>query len=606
MKIWGLASVAAAATSLAAVSVAAAPDDLAPRETDAPIAMAQPNEAAVLNGGAQPAMLTPTTLTPPELSTPPEAPRVTGFAALILEALETTAPLEAGNAGAPTAAAVRGFYAARKFEPVWTDRNGPLPRAHSLRAAVQAAQADGLEPWDYVTGSVDQLFASRSEAELARLEAALTWAYVRLASDLASGRTVPNEVDPEHFVHPHDVEPAEALANAAKRHDIHTLVAGYAPQTAEYRKLKAALATYREIARLGGWTQMSDGPIMRPGDRSPRVAELRRVLAERGEAISETAEDPNRYDQDVKAAVRGFQERHGLHPDGRFGPATLRALNMTAERRIEQIKINMERRRWMPDDLGVRYAFVNLADFRLRVVFHDEPVFETRVVVGTAADRTPVFSDRMTYLVINPYWNIPPSIAGEEMLPQLRKDPLSLAAKGIRVFSGWAAGAVEIDPTTIDWNMVSSRRFPFKLRQDPGDQNALGRVKFMFPNQFNIYLHDTPSKSLFERTVRTFSHGCIRVEDPLRLARLLLAEDPNWPPERIDEQLASNERRTITLPHALNVHLTYLTAWVDDDGVVQFRNDIYKRDRRLISALDASRESPALAQSDDDVTATTR
>ncbi len=455
--------------------------------------------------------------------------------------------------------------------------------------AVKAVYEDGLEPSDYITPGVQALFTARDEDSLARLEAELTWAMVRVASDLKSGRTVPNEVDPELFVHPHNINPAVVLSQAAAVNDIEQLVARHAPQGADYKNLKAALKRYREIARLGGWTEMSDGRILRPGYRDHRVQDLKRVLAERGEAVTA---DNNHYDAALIDAVRAFQRRHGLGADGAFGPQTLGELNTSVERRIEQIKINMERWRWMPANLGQRYAMVNLADYRLEVVFDGEPVYESRVVIGTNVDRTPVFSDVMTYMVINPYWNIPPSIARDEMLPQLRKDPYALARRGIRVFSSWGSGASEIDPGMIDWNMVSRAGFPFKLRQDPGNGNALGRVKFMFPNQFNIYLHDTPSKSLFNRTVRAFSHGCIRVEEPFRLAKLLLRDDPRWSEERFDRELASRQRRVISLPTPINVHLTYLTAWVDADGIVHFRDDIYGRDKRLTAALDASRQTP--------------
>jgi murein L,D-transpeptidase YcbB/YkuD len=517
-------------------------------------------------------------------------PALTGIAGKVREALETSAPQGLDNAGEPVADAVRRFYAARDYKPVWVNSREPLPRASSLVRAVLKAAEDGLEPANYFTAAIQALFLAKDQAGLAKLEAAITWAFVELASDLASGRTVPSEVDPEIFVHPHDIDPALVLADAASAHDVQPVLSKLAPQTDGYRNLKAALARYREIKRLGGWTAFSNGKILRPGMRGPRVAELRQILAERGEDVDP---ESNHYDLTLISAVKDFQRRHGLTPDGAFGPNSRRALNQTVEQRIEQIVINMERLRWMPDDLGERYAFVNLADFQLEIVFDDEVVYETRVVVGTDADRTPVFSDRMTYLVLNPYWNIPPSIAKEEMLPQLQADPYSLARKGIRVFASWASTAPELDPGEIDWFAVNPRRFPYKLRQDAGGRNALGRVKFMFPNKFNIYLHDTPSKSLFNRTVRTFSHGCIRVEEPFRLAKLLLRDDPRWTEERVDQAIADGKRRSVSLPRAVNVHLTYLTAWVDRKGMIQFRGDVYKRDASLTTAIDASRRRPA-------------
>lgn len=574
----------AGAVLMGPLAAVAAPDSSAATAAEAPIALAP----------AAPDGDVPTT--PADAGTGLHRPApLAPYAAKVLDALETTAPPEAWNGGEPMAADVRAFYAARAYQPIWTDAAGPLPRATTLVDAVLAASADGLEPSDYLTVDAIEMFETPDPARLAELEATLTWAYVGLASDLKSGRTVPNKVDPELFVHPHELDAGKALAQALAVEDVGPVVASHAPQTDGYAKLKQALAQYREIRRLGGWTQMSGGEILRPGHVGPRVLELRQILAERGEAV---LTEGDRYDDELEAAVKTFQTRHGLTPDGAFGPISLRALNTTTDERIAQLKLNMERQRWMPAYLGARYAFVNLADYKLQIVFHEEVVYETRVVVGTEADRTPVFSDKMTYLVINPYWTIPPSIAKEEMLPQLRDDPYSLLFKGIRVYSGWGANAEELDPGQIDWHKVSPRRFPYKLRQDPGDGNALGRVKFMFPNKFDIYLHDTPSKSLFNRTVRAFSHGCIRVENPFDLAKLLLSEDKRWTPERFDKQIESMERRAVGLPHPINVHLTYLTAWVDDLAVVQFRTDVYRRDRKLAVALDASRESRVAALPD--------
>lgn len=596
--LWSLAAAAVFYTgaSQAAPDPAAAPSAASDSLTSAPTALAPTREPRA----GSPALPTRATATPlpatsPSNGLPPALllpPTLSGIAARIREALETTAPDDAANAGEPVAVAVRRFYEARNYEPIWVNARDPLPRASSLVKAVLNATHDGLAPANYITPAIQGLFLAKEQTGLAKLEASLTWAFVELASDLASGRTVPSEVDLEIFVHPHDIDPAMILAQAAKVYDVQEILNGLAPQTDGYRNLKAALARYREIQRLGGWTKFSSGRILRPGMRGPRVAELRKVMAERGEAVST---DSDHYDLELIGAVKAFQRRHGLTPDGAFGPNSGRSLNISVEDRIEQIVINMERLRWMPDDLGARYAFVNLANFQLEVVFDKKVVYETRVVVGSDADRTPVFSDRMTYLVLNPYWNIPPSIAKKEMLPQLRDDPYSLLRKGIRVFASWAATAPELDPGTVDWHSVNPNRFPYKLRQDAGGRNALGRVKFMFPNKFNIYLHDTPSKSLFNRTVRTFSHGCIRVEDPFRLAKLLLADDPRWTEARVDQAIADNRRRSVSLPRPVNVHLTYLTAWVDRKGVVQFRGDVYKRDVSLTAALNATRRQPAPA-----------
>ena len=247
--------------------------------------------------------------------------------------------------------------------------------------------------------------------------------------------------------------------------------------------------------------------------------------------------------------------------------------------------LNMERRRWMPDDLGRRYIFVNLADFVLKVVDGPKTIYDSRVVVGKPYHRTPVFSGDMTYIVINPYWHVPPSIARNEILPAVIKDPGYLAKKNFTVLSSWGADASVLDPNSIDWPSLKGKRVAYKFRQDPGDGNALGRIKFMFPNQFNVYLHDTPSKSLFARTVRSFSHGCIRVQNPANLAEVVLAGMEGWSLASIKASIGSKKRKIVRLDEPLPVHLTYLTAWVNKDSSVHFRDDIYSRDKRLREAL---------------------
>lgn len=239
----------------------------------------------------------------------------------------------------------------------------------------------------------------------------------------------------------------------------------------------------------------------------------------------------------------------------------------------------------MPDDLGQRHIFVNLADQLLKLVDEPRTLLDMPVVIGKPFQRTPVFSHAMTYVEVNPYWNVPPSIAREELLPKIRKDPGYLRKHNYVLFSDWSAAATEVDPLTVDWQQVGGGSFPYKIRQDSGDGNALGRVKFMFPNRFNIYLHDTPAKALFSRSERAFSHGCIRVQDPPLLAEMVLATTPGWDRARVDAVIVSGERTVVTLAEPLPVHITYLTSWVNKDGSVHFRNDVYERDATLARAL---------------------
>jgi L,D-transpeptidase YcbB len=313
-----------------------------------------------------------------------------------------------------------------------------------------------------------------------------------------------------------------------------------------------------------------------------RVPLLRQMLAITGDFAGSPDTPSEVYDPALVAAVRAFQSRHGLSDDGVVGPATHAALDVPVEARIRQMAINMERRRWMPQDLGERYVFVNIADAFLKVVEdvddRERTILGARLVVGKPYTRTPVFSHEMSYVEINPSWGVPASIANKEFLPKLKQNPGALQAQNIRMF----ADQTEVDPWSVDWANVS--RMPYQLRQDPGPTNALGRIKFMFPNKHAIYIHDTPSKSLFETDSRFFSHGCMRVQDPERLAEVLLG-DQGWSVDRVRAQIASGERRVVNLKNKVPVHITYLTAWVNKDGTVHFRNDVYDRDPQLAAAI---------------------
>jgi len=480
--------------------------------------------------------------------------------------------------------ALRNFYAARGFQPFWADETGATAAARILAEVLAKAADDGLDPADYRAQRIGEMLSGRSDAELADLEFELSRALVGYGSDLSAGRVNPARVDPEHYVYPQAVPAEELLAAAASSTDLATYLAGLAPQSNEYRRLKAALAIYRSVAARGGWGTVPPGGTLKPAMRDPRVVHLRQRLARAGD-IDLAAAEPELFDQPLEIAVKSFQRRHGLDIDGAVGAKTLAALNVPVEKRIAQMLLNMERRRWMPDDPGETYVFVNLADFVLKVVDGPKTILDARVVVGKPYSRTPVFTEMMRYVVLNPYWTVPPSIARDEILPKLRQDPGYLAQQNIKLFADWDASAREVDPSKIDWSTVSARQFGYKLRQEPGEGNALGKLKFMFPNRFNVYLHDTPQKQLFERTVRSFSHGCIRVENPVRLAAVLLRGQPGWTEEEIKAAIATGQRRVVNLQTPIPVHITYLTAWVNKDQSVHFRDDIYGRDERLSRAL---------------------
>ena len=486
------------------------------------------------------------------------------------------------------------FYRARGHRPLWVLDDSAGPRAKTLSDILIAADLDGLDPRDYRAEQIAGLLDTESTEGLARLEVLLSLGLVRYAADLGQGRITPHVADPELFVFREEVDKAKVLTAAAAALDLPAFVNGYRPQTVRYSRQKVSLAEYRALALQGGWQKIPEGDTLKPGMTDPRIGLLRERLRLVGDLkpdadLAETGGDPNFYDDGMVAAVKWMQYRHGLAQDGAVGPKTLAELNVPIERRIEQMILNLERRRWIPDDLGQRHVFVNLADFGMKLVDEPKTLFDSPVVVGKPYHKTPVFSGTMTYVEINPYWNVPPSIARNELLPRIKQDVSYLAQHNYVLFSDWSSGAKVVDPLTVDWSQVEKSSFPYKIRQDSGEGNALGRVKFMFPNRFNIYLHDTPAKSLFSRPDRAFSHGCIRVEDPFGLAETVLATTEGWSRERIEATIASGERTIVTLSEPLPVHIVYLTSWVNKDGSVQFRNDIYERDAALAKALIGSR-----------------
>jgi L,D-transpeptidase YcbB len=509
----------------------------------------------------------------------------------ILRQLQSGAGVPATERNATDLALLARFYEERQMRPLWITEQTATGRAHALAAILEGAAQDGLNPDDYGATAIRQLLDARDADALAELELRLSLGLIHLASDLGSGRVEPSDVDRELFVYPQEVGHAAVIRAAADAPDLEAFVASFRPGQDEYRRLKMALAEFRARAATGeDWSALPDGPTLEPGASDPRVAVLRTRLlasndAEEVRLAAVASAGREFYDEQLEAAVLRFQHRHGLALDGKVGPKTLSALNVPREGRIRQMVLNLERRRWMPDDRGDRYVFVNLADFELKVVHEPRTVFDTRVVVGAPYHRTPAFSAEMTYIEINPYWNVPPSIARNELLPQIKEDPGYLAANGFELLTDWNDGGPAIDPWLIDWSQIIPDHFPWRLRQRPGDGNALGRIKFMFPNPFNVYLHDTPARHLFDRPERSFSHGCIRVEQPESFGAVILDGQDDWSLERIKAATGSGERMIVALQKPLPVHIAYLTAWVNKDGTVHFRNDVYGRDARLSEAL---------------------
>jgi murein L,D-transpeptidase YcbB/YkuD len=427
-------------------------------------------------------------------------------------------------------------------------------------------------------------------AERAGIDIVLTDSVIRLGYHLRYGKVDPIELDPHWNLTRALVseDPARTIQEAIDAPSMREFAREVIPRNAFYRNLRSAFAEYRALAAAGGWPSVPAGPTLAPGMRDARVPALRARLAVTGDLDSvAVGAEPDVYDGATIEGVRRFQARHGLEQDGAVGPATLAALNVPVETRIEQMRVNLERARWVLGDLGDDFLVVNVAGFRLYVVRRNEIVWTTRVQVGQPYRRTPIFVATLSYLVFNPTWTVPPTILRRDILPAVRNNVGYLATRNIDVIDD--SGMV-VDPTTIDW---SGSTFPYRFVQRPGPNNALGRVKFMFPNEHFVYLHDTPSRDLFDRESRAFSSGCIRVEDPLELARLLLRR--GWDEDRINDVIAAGRTETISLDDPITVLLLYWTAEAGDAGRPIFYADVYARDAEVSAALAAPfRPSPRL------------
>jgi murein L,D-transpeptidase YcbB/YkuD len=482
---------------------------------------------------------------------------------------------------------MRRVYPSRGFQPFWITDDGLLPHGEAFIAWLGTGPLrQGLRPEHYHLDAIESIELDRAGA-LVDLELALSDAFLIVGSHFLVGRLNPETLDSEWVATRRERDLGEWLSRVGPDTVAGDVLEELLPNHSEYYALVDRLAVLRELRDRGGWPRIDDGPTLHPGDRSPRVTQLAARLAASGDLEAERAGDE--FDAALAAAVRRFQARHGLSADGVVGRASLAALNVPIQDRINQLIVNLERWRWLPESLGNRYIIVNIAGFRLDVIDNGNSILDMRVVVGRPYRRTPVFSETIRYLVLNPSWEVPTRIATEDKLPLIKANPGYIADQNFRLLQGWGADEKVIDPFSVDWSAVTARNFDYRLRQGPGPMNALGQVKFMFPNKFSVYLHDTPARELFGEDVRAFSSGCIRLAEPIALAELLLHDSPNWSRDAIDRALADGRERNVTLPSPMPVHLLYWTVWVDDEGVLQFRDDVYGRDQPVLREL---RESP--------------
>lgn len=489
---------------------------------------------------------------------------------------------------------IHGFYADRNFEAIWSQKEILSELAYEMRFEIRQTQYDGLQPEDYHLALIDAYFQTfeankaakkpNESGDLANLELLLTDAFFSLSEDLEIGK-----VDPRLLKGNWEIEQKASRTNysnllrtALAEKDIRRNLETLYPKFTIYKKGREVLRGMEDRSKTDtlDWKPVKLDKSIKVGESHASIPTLRERLNYWGYAKDFSVVDPKLYDSAMFLGVKAFQLRNGMEPDGVIGNNTAIGLSASPKLLMEKAAVNLERLRWLPDTVqNLELILVNIANYQLDYVKKLDTLFSTRVIVGKLYHESPVFTAPMSYIVFSPYWNIPPSIAKKEIIPAVRKNPNYLKQKNMDVvnFSGR-----QVNPADINW---SAKSFPYMIRQKPGGSNSLGLVKFMFPNAHNVYLHDTPSRSLFAKEDRAMSHGCIRVQNPSRLAELLLQSDPKWTPERIDDAMHQREEVIASLPKKIPVVLLYLTFWADSKGQGHFRQDIYRRDAEVLALL---------------------
>jgi murein L,D-transpeptidase YcbB/YkuD len=502
-----------------------------------------------------------------------------------MDELQFSGDLQIGDAQIAARRLLPVIYADRDFRPLWTDEG----RIRELLELLETAPEHGLVTADY---HVDELRrqmtvarSSGSALEAADLDILLTEALLRFGYHQTFGKVRPAGIDdninfdrrfmtadgPVKGV-PHVIAAREPLAK---------LFDDYLKRGPVYRQIQRHLSEHRKIAAAGGWPSVPPGNTLRAGDRDPRVVALRRRLAVTGDLPEGADTSSMQFDEQVEAAVRRFQERHALDADGVVGKMTIATLNEPVEKRIDQLRLTLERLRWIRDERKERLVVANIAGFRVFFLEGNRIAWTARAMVGRAYRQTPIFRGRMQYMEINPTWTVPPGILAKDVLPAIKRDPGYLQAKNMSVID---RDGRKVDPSSVNWHAYS-RRIPYSIRQEPGPNNALGEIKFIFPNKHFVFLHDTPSRGLFDRPERTFSSGCIRVEHPFEFAEILLNDPTRWNQESLKAVRDSRKTQRIGTHDRVSVLILYLTASIEPDGRARFLRDIYNRDAKLLESL---------------------
>lgn len=479
------------------------------------------------------------------------------------------------------------FYSNFTYQPVWIQNSKVRPEVEEFLEILRNSYQEGLNPFDYHVKEIKDLLQQIKLAQqngqvvpasvLANLDVTLSDAYLLYSKHLEVGRIDPSSAYPDWQVSRRQISLLDQYTVAVKQNNLISNLNKIKPNFVQYTALKQKLASYQKIAEAGGWESIPIGKDLRLSSSGSRVRLLQQRLA-----LTQDYNLPNEgerviFDAELKASVSKFQAENGIKATGVVDKTTLQSLNISVEARIKQIQLNLDRLRWLPPELGSKYVWVNIPSYSLAIKNKGSNELVMPVIVGGGGEnKTCIVNSRITTLELNPYWGIPNRIATKEYLAKIQKDPEYLNKHNIRVFSTTTKN--EVDPTLINWESVSPNKFNYFLRQDPGKKNALGKVKFLFPNDCGIYLHDTSNPNLFDRKARSLSHGCVRVSQPLELADYLITSNANWSDAKLESAIKSGEHKWLKLTEPLPIHIVYQTAWVDESGKLQFRKDIYKAD----------------------------
>ncbi|WP_276495928.1 L,D-transpeptidase family protein [Pontibacter litorisediminis] len=498
------------------------------------------------------------------------------------------------------------FYGDRNYKLAWFKDNELVPQAEKFLGVIDSSNVEGLNPEKYKLVNFKEMFQKYKQLDpqdstrlqlQQQIDVALTASYFNYASDFYRGRVDPTSQNNVNWeVKKNKIKLHKALQTILQERESTYPYYEFEALHAGYTRLRDALQHYRSIQEKGGWPKIELGAkkTLQKGDSAQAVATIRQRLNP-DQPIDLKDKRNWFFDGKLEAQVKKFQMLHGLSQDGVIGGKTLSTMNVPIEDRIEQIMINMERWRWIPKrmvpkSLDQKYIWVNIPEYKLYV--YEDPnndpeaereykeVLNMRVVVGKTMNATPIFSEKMEYVVLAPYWNVPNSIVEREIKPKMMNNPNWLETQNMEIVTK-EKNPKPVSPYDIDWESVTEKNFQYMVRQKPGPKNSLGQIKFLFPNEHAIYLHDTPADALFSQTQRGFSHGCVRLEKPVELAKYVLQGMPEWDEQSIREVMHGDEEKWITLPKKIQVYLVYFTSWVDEDGNVHFREDLYGHDKTL-------------------------